>query len=1361
MSPITSLRIIQHSCVWGAGADNQHRGRPLWWRYHRWLWQHWGYDTSLSFERCERRVSLVDVVLGGLTALSWNAPGVFIEMSLPIVTRLPGIFLFLRPLACTDLYWTALRQSRFANNFFFTGAFGTASNTGFGAAKPAFGAATTGAGGGLFGSTTATTGSTGFGGGFGTNTAATSSPFGGGTTNSLFGANKTSTPFGGGANTTTGTGTSMFGGGGFGSGGNTTGAFGGATNNPGLNTNVGEPPGTAVLAFSPYLEKEPNSTSQNSFQNILFQEPYKKFSAEELRMADYAQGRQYGNGPAGGSGAFGTTSGFGGGGFGNNTTQNTGFGATNAGGGLFGNTQNNTGTTGFGATANTGGFGAGATSGGLFGQKPATGGGLFGNSTTTTQPAQTGGLFGSTGATTGGFGATNTANNSFGAGNTTGGLFGNNNQNKPATTTGFGGGFGGGATGTGFGANTGASTGFGQNNTTNAGGGLFGNTNTQQNNTTGGLFGNNNQQQQPQSTGFGGFGQNNQQQTTGGLFGNQNKPAATTGGLFGNAGTQQNTGGGGLFGNNTTTNTGAFGQTNNQQQAGGLFGQANKPATGGLFGNSTAGQTGQAGGGLFGGLGSNTQTQPQQGANTLFGSLNNNQNQQKPSLFGTTGQSGGGGLFGTQNAQPAAGGLFGQSTAQQPQQNSLLGGSLFNTSQNSQAAPQALTASIGDVNAYGTPSLFSGLGNGEVQNPGPLATPLSGKKKERKGSILPMWKLNPGSSTRFNTPVKRGFGFSYSTYGSPATPSSAGSTPGGFGQSLLGAGNLNRSLSKSVSSSNLRKSFNAEDSILTPGSFSSSMGTRPYGSAGLKKLNIDKSLRLDLFSSPSRDKQPPELPSGPRKLPKRVSFDTSLDTSENGTLDGTPGTPTASAQDLGFIRPANGGTLATNGGSKSPDAQPEMEQVKGNELAVVHEESSSTSAPQNANSSPSKEAGAYWLSPSKDEILKMNRVQRAQVPSFTVGRENVGQVQFKTPVDLTNIDLDEIPGGVVVLETRSCTVYPVAAKKPPVGKGLNVPSEISLEHSWPRGRDKRTPIPEKSGRAFNKHVERLKKIPDTKFIDYNAETGVWTFEVEHFTTYGLDYDEEDTEGDTLAEVAEEAALPAPPVSSFQVEHEHPAADSEDTFEFRRKRRALPGAFDYTGAVSDDEEEMADANEQSFLSNRSAGSLSKALEHHEDELMDEEHALPEAQDTSAYLGYHQAAEPEYDSPYHGSMAEYQETPGGIMRARMRAIKDSNTPFKLQVADGDDWMDMLQKTIGPAKRDRAALKAINEEETYEDLKASVRQDAAQAKPRAVPDGRGFATSIELMNSLFEKPKAPPRAAPAQIPTSGFKVGTTSVC
>ncbi|KAI3399517.1 hypothetical protein diail_6539 [Diaporthe ilicicola] len=64
-------------------------------------------------------------------------------------------------------------------------------------------------------------------------------------------------------------------------------------NNAGTSKNVGVPPGTAVKTFSPYQEKELNTESSiNSFQSIFFKEEYRKLSAEELRMADYAQGRK-------------------------------------------------------------------------------------------------------------------------------------------------------------------------------------------------------------------------------------------------------------------------------------------------------------------------------------------------------------------------------------------------------------------------------------------------------------------------------------------------------------------------------------------------------------------------------------------------------------------------------------------------------------------------------------------------------------------------------------------------------------------------------------------------------------------------------------------------------------------------------------------------------------------------------------------------------------------------------------------------------------------------------------------------------------------------------------------------------------
>ncbi|KAL6860635.1 Nucleoporin nup49/NSP49 (Nuclear pore protein nup49/NSP49) [Amphichorda felina] len=183
-------------------------------------------------------------------------------------------------------------------------------------------------------------------------------------------------------------------------------------------------------------------------------------------------------------------------------------------------------------------------------------------STQSTQPAPSGGLFGSAPSSTAAA-TTTTATTTAGGGGggmaTGGGLFGGAQQK----------------TGTGLFGST-ATTG----QTATGGGGLFGNTqqNTQQTQgaATGGLFGNTQQNAQ----------QGTQQQSTGG-------------GLFGNTATQQQqqphqqqqqqqqqqqTGGGGLFG--STTNT----QQNTQTTTGGggLFGQSQAKPTGGLFGQTQA-----------------------------------------------------------------------------------------------------------------------------------------------------------------------------------------------------------------------------------------------------------------------------------------------------------------------------------------------------------------------------------------------------------------------------------------------------------------------------------------------------------------------------------------------------------------------------------------------------------------------------------------------------------------------------------------------------------------------------------------------------------------------------------------------------
>ena len=291
-----------------------------------------------------------------------------------------------------------------------------------------------------------------------------------------------------------------------------------------------------------------------------------------------------------------------------------------------------------------------------------------------------------------------------------------------------------------------------------------------------------------------------------------------------------------------------------------------------------------------------------------------------------------------------------------------------------------------------------------------------------------------------------------------------------------------RSLGKSISTSSLRRSFNAEDSILAPGAFSASPSSRQYGSTGsMKKLVINRSLRSDLFSPPKDDlQQSPATPNG-GILKKRVSFDSSTLTNGNGTsspLKQVQNSATPSSEELGYMRPRH----ATNGTkTNGPVSAPEMEQVTNNELAIVHEEE--IAPPASVASSVSledQEPGQYWMKPTKAAIEAMSRDQRKEVSDFTVGREGVGHVTFSL-VDLREINLDDLFDNIVVLTVRSATVYPNAAKKPPRGKGLNVPSIISLQNSWPRGKDKRTPIGEKAGPRLKKHIDRLQKVPNTKF----------------------------------------------------------------------------------------------------------------------------------------------------------------------------------------------------------------------------------------------------------------------------------------
>ncbi|RKF72224.1 Nucleoporin NUP145 [Golovinomyces cichoracearum] len=1180
-------------------------------------------------------------------------------------------------------------------------AFGTATNNAFGAAKPTGFGITPQAGSGLFGtnntSTTGAFGSTGFG----SNTAP-SSGFGAGNTggNGLFGASTTNSPFGGAATTSS--------------------AFGAPAQSLISQTGAGECQGTGSVPFQAFVEKEPNSSTnqQNSFQNIAFQAPYQKFSMEELRLADYNQGRRFGNG-SNQPGAFGQSN-FG------------GFGSNNSG---FGASSNTTGANMFGAATTSSPFGTN--------QQPSTG---FGTSTATTgnslfgSKPTTGGVFGSQPAaqpTSGLFGSSNTAfgqqtTNAFGTNNSSGSVFGQNQAAKspfsfgtPSNNT----------NPTPFGTST--STGFGSN------GGLFGNNNQQQPASTG--FGT----QQATSNGFGTFGTSNPPTGTTSLFGNnQAKP---TGSLFGTPATTNSTS---LFGQSQATpSTNAFGAPSTTQNSSGLFG--NKPTGSGtdnVFG-SVSNPPANNNTNLFGGFGNSNQNQ----TGGLFGNLGNNNNncnnQPKPSVFGTAQPTGGSSLFGnpgTQNQSSLFGG-FGSSQQQQQQQQPNQS-SLFGTSNNSFSAQpqnnqvaQSLTASIGDNSAFGSQSLFSNITATQVSNPGPIATPLSGSRNSTgpKNAAIPLYKLNSGSASRFSTPQKRGFGFSYSTYGSPSSATSTASTPGAFSNNnLLGTGSFSRTLSKSMSTSSLRRSFNAEDSILAPGAFSASSGSRHFGGAGsVKKLTISRNIRSDLFGPLTPQSQPTTLAPSSGILKKHVSFDSNINgngagaTSPSKQLNNT----TSNSTELGFKRPHS-----NNKSNKSPSSEIEPVPNSNNQLAIVREEESLDAADSSASvPAEEKNQGDYWMSPSKAELESMNRIQRKTVTGFTVGRYGIGSVQFDVPVDLTSVNLNDIMDNIVRIEVRQVTVYPDNYKKPPMGKGLNVPSTITLENSWPRKKDRKTPLTDQSGIRLQKHIDKLKRVEGTDFVNYEKTTGTWTFRVPHFTTYGLP--EEDEEDDVMES---ELSSHEDQTRNFDSYNQSFASNSlltqtesglEDTFEFRKSKRFLPGTFDDQELYYDPEDNFQYLEHVSLAENQSSGSQSECSTEEPSEKYDvlndnESVSIIDQDMVGTYpetLNDMQILNPLSDE---GEDSEI---------SRLDASIGYNTPSRGNFLPCDDWVSTLRATVSPKKKDRALLKTLLE---LQDNKTQTDSEETPTQNRVIAEEQGFSSSIDLMNSLFGEKRSPSKNSKA---------------
>ena len=1151
----------------------------------------------------------------------------------------------------------------------------TASTSLFGSKPNPFGSTTATPPSGLFGNTNTASGgfgspSNGFGSNnnaFSSNTSTGSGGFNFGAANKpAFGSTNNAAPlFGQGGSGTTG---------GFGSSSSPFGTTGSGT----ALSNQPVPPsdGTASTPYAPTLEKEAAGVSSN-YQSINFMQPYQKYSFEELRLADYNAGRRFGN-STGQAGGFGSNT-FGG--FGSN---NNGFGNNSSNSNPFGSTTST--SSGFGNTTSTAGFG----SGGLFGNnKPATGSlfgqaasapstGLFGNTATSNNPSTFGG-----------------GNNSFGSGG--GSLFDNTqNQSKPGL---FGNTAGSTSGGFSFGSNTASA------NTPSTG--LFGNTanntstplafggNQQQ---SGGLFGNTNSSQQKPSlfgNSGGGFGtstnQNQNNQPSSGLFGVNNVNQNASGNLFGNNSNTTNQPSTGLFGNtNTNSGNSLFGQnSDNQQKPGGLFG-------GSAFGNSN---NANSGGGLFG----------------------NTNNQSSGGLFGNTASNTGSGFsFGNSAQKPATGSLFGPTSNQQ---SGGFGSSLFAPTQSNQQGQQQSdirVSSLNDPNPYGQTSIWTGLPVPTPDNSKPLFTPLSAtqKLKESQSKPPPSLRLN---QSRYMTPARRsGFGFSYSTYG---TPNSAASTPGGsglsssmYGSRSFNGGSFGRAFGKSASASNLRSHFNADgEGVLSPGALSTT-NTR-WSSGNMRRLTIDRTLRSDLFSRPSvssvasasskaldkpvsEDETPAAVTNGEsssardpgHKLKKRVSFDKDTAGGQNSGLNGRSGALVTVDDDDHNADEASAGRFSS--GSATPEAEP----ARGNELAVVPEDrESDTVTPRIASvqAKPDPQPGDYWMKPTRAELGKIPRDKLARFCGFEVGRKGCGKVVFNGAVDLTSIPLDHLYEKIVEIRLRSVTVYPDASTKPPMGKGLNVPSTISIENSWPRARGHPSSVT--SGPVFDKHISRLKKMSGTEFVNYEVAAGIWTFRVPHYTRYGLDYDDEvelyQSQPIASPEALNSESAPDYSMDADSEDQDGYEDDGDDTFAFKQK--TVPGGYGRQSAIDYDNE------------------------------------VPSAQSSEDIEGDLENEDDDYEDENEVSMVGSYPAPDASPQKSILKASTLGTPGKALVNIDGDWAEQLQHTISPRKQNRDALREVQGkvllDRVFEPMKPNISKSVKKHE---------FRTSIDIMHSLFDR-------------------------
>ncbi|XP_063929550.1 nuclear pore complex protein Nup98-Nup96-like isoform X2 [Zophobas morio] len=166
----------------------------------------------------------------------------------------------------------------------------------------------------------------------------------------------------------------------------------------------------------------------------------------------------------------------------------------------------------------------------------------------------------------------------------------------------------------------------------------------------------------------------------------------------------------------------------------------------------------------------------------------------------------------------------------------------------------------------------------------------------------------------------------------------------------------------------------------------------------------------------------------------------------------------------------------------------------------------------------------YYMYPAlKDLQQYMDDNGECVVQGLTIGRRGYGNVYFPDPIDISNMNFDEI----VHFRHREVIIYPDDTKKPQVGEGINRRAQVTLDKIYPREKGTNNYITDVNQILQTNFVDNLMHVTqkhNCKFVDYRPKTGSWVFKVKHFSKYAFtDSDEEECEVGGEKAIAKKAA----------------------------------------------------------------------------------------------------------------------------------------------------------------------------------------------------------------------------------------------